>query len=156
MNGMPKWILRARSSSRQRGEQPPGVLEDTGLLKHILQRIGQGEHFFLSTVCTHWRKVYKQACPEPVTTLKAVYSSASKLRLAYQHGCDFEASDKRTRYLAGWYGDKLTLIAACELGMCLDEEVLAGAAKSGQLDKVIWLRTEKQLSLNRSIAAAAI
>jgi hypothetical protein len=77
--------------------------------------------------------------PSSYTSYKAVFASASRMKLALALG--LKLVDKQLH--AGRRADIYTLRVAFRLGLPHTDQVATGAAYSADLDKLIWLRTKQ-------------
>eukprot|EP00953_Heterococcus_sp_UTEX-ZZ885_P031708 16610-Heterococcus_DN1.PRE.12 len=148
-------------------------LEDAGMLVHVLNILGPGQHLFISAVSRVWRESYKRVASTQVlkllylhseaadlctitpctTRFSAAFASAATLRLVHEHGLSF--SNENFQRLAGRLLDVSTLQAAQQLGLRLTAHVLFGAAESASVFKLQWLHTEMGCPLPQSICGFA-
>jgi hypothetical protein len=84
-----------------------------------------------------------QSCPQ-TTLVSAIFSSASRVRLADAVGLRLADLEPRAHYIAGKSANVATLAAAFEVGMPCTDDLLRGAAISGSLSKLQWLHTEQR------------
>jgi hypothetical protein len=108
-------------------------LSQTGILQHVLSYVGPGHWWFVSTVCSLWRDLYRElrsvqvvgyddglskisiTCTPQMTLYSAVFASISRASLAEQESTHI--SGHRGETAAGKYADVNTLAAARELGI---------------------------------------
>jgi hypothetical protein len=134
-------------------------LENAGILLHVLNILGPGHHLFISAVSKACRETYKRVdnvqiarincsyyiaadkstVTSKMTLYSAVFSSASRVRLAHEDGLMFEDRFNFLHRVAGKAADVPTLQAAHELGLAFTAEVLIGAAEDASLPKLHWL-----------------
>ena len=69
------------------------------------------------------------------------------MRLVNGNGVKF-LEGSGAEYLAGWHADRATLATAHELGLQYSSDVLTGAARAGDLTKVMWLHTEQHCEVD--------
>eukprot|EP00953_Heterococcus_sp_UTEX-ZZ885_P029752 15776-Heterococcus_DN1.PRE.2 len=152
-------------SSKKRGAaSATSPLEDAGILLHVLQILGPGQHLLISAVSKAWRDIYArvpevtmaqlthsyddQAFPctiDSQTTLcSALFASATSFNWACACGLDLESdSIESIERVAGRVADVPTLRAAHELGLQLTDAVLIGTAESLAVLKLQWLHVEQ-------------
>jgi hypothetical protein len=144
-------MMRKRKSS---GYRP---LDDTSLLFIILSYVGPGQHFFVSTVCNLWHKVYAATgslemtsladdpveesfctfmCTPQTTLSSALFASDARLRLADEYFVILEEASLAR--IAGRVADVATLQVAVQLGMGVPE-MMKGAAHAGCVAKLNFL-----------------
>eukprot|EP00953_Heterococcus_sp_UTEX-ZZ885_P006960 4248-Heterococcus_DN1.PRE.2 len=146
-------------------------LEDAGILLHVLNILGPGQHLLISLVSKSWRDSYQRVGSvqmagtlerydnEPslhtitsgTTLCSAIFSTAASTRLAYECGLNFD--DESVHRLAGRHADLVALHAAQELGLQLTGSVLIGAAEgsSESVLKLQWLHIDQRCELPSSI-----
>jgi hypothetical protein len=147
---------------------PASPLEDAGILLHVLQTLGPGQHLLISAVSKAWKEQYKRVADvqklglfqnyynkilltiSSTTTLgSAAFASAASVSLAHRCGLAFDSD--RVQHLAGRMADVLTLRAAHGLGLPLTDEVLIGAAEAASLPNLQWLHVDQACELPESI-----
>jgi hypothetical protein len=89
----------------------------------------------------------KLTCVPQMTLYSSIFASPSRVGLAHRSGFSFLTATN-CAFLAGWHADKVTLITAHELGLQYTHEVVYGAARAGDLDKLKWLYTEQPCELS--------
>ena len=114
------------------------VLSHPGLLKDVLRLTGPGQHFYVSTVCSHWRATYTLAMQGlrnsrrlrvklSMTSYGAVFTSESSFKLAVEHGSE-HLRDPSVQQAAGQYADldtlRLAAVSACTEGLSIRESSL--------------------------------
>eukprot|EP00953_Heterococcus_sp_UTEX-ZZ885_P009807 5746-Heterococcus_DN1.PRE.2 len=136
-------------------------LDDAGILLHVLNILGPGQHLFISAVSKAWQESYERVesvqiaeltfksydeadlytiCPD-TTLCSAAFATPASLGLAHECGLTF--GDKRIQRVAGKVADIGTLRAAKELGLAFTDYVLMGAAESSSTLKLGWLHAEQ-------------
>jgi hypothetical protein len=150
---------RAKKASTSACSNP---LQQTGLLELVFSFLGR-EGIFVQTVSKDWQALYNKmilerdistnsAFSSHHTSYKAVFASASRMKLAL--ACDLQLEDNEQRY-AGRYASVDTLRAAFKLGLPRSVKVATGAARSADLSKLIWLRTKQHCLFPLDITATA-
>jgi hypothetical protein len=142
-------------------------LDNAGILSHVLNILGPGQHLFISAVSKTWRDSYKKVASVPMagwqtrwskpmitvtadaTLLSAVLASTSRFKLAHECGLNFD--NAKVQHIAGKTADLSVLQAAHELGLELTEEVVSGAAAAASVPKLQWLHTEQGCPLHDGI-----
>eukprot|EP00953_Heterococcus_sp_UTEX-ZZ885_P024927 13588-Heterococcus_DN1.PRE.3 len=143
------------------------VLNDAAVFRHIIKFVDSGEYLFLAGVCSGWQAAYKAAkaryivipylfmdlqeqclvletfCSNVSTKYSAVMASTSRMKLAQQHGLSFFSENWKLQYLAGRFANIQSLELAHSYGMPYSHHVMAGAAESGDVDKLKWLHIEQ-------------
>jgi hypothetical protein len=86
-----------------------------------------------------------------MTLYSSIFTSRSRVRFA--HDSDVHSLGEQyfvEQYLAGVHAGQETLVTAHELGVIqFNHHVLTGAARSGDLTKLMWLYTEQHCELDR-------
>eukprot|EP00953_Heterococcus_sp_UTEX-ZZ885_P002106 1644-Heterococcus_DN1.PRE.5 len=148
------------SLSKRVGVAITSPLDDAGILLHILNTLGPGQHLFISAVSKAWKESYESVASVQIaglhdfhcslayqctinsqTTLcSAAFASAAVLKLAHASGLIISGRDhKPLQRIAGRAADISTLQAAVELGLPLTDAVLIGTAESGSVSKLQWV-----------------
>ena len=132
-------------------------------LQAVLAYVGSDQHLYTCGVNrafrTHYHKKRSIAADDAgelndqprcccITSVEAVFASASCLRMAVQ--CGFELQTPTFR--AGQHASIETLATAKQLGLLLGETVCSGAASSGRLQKLRWLVEDQRVTLPGGIA----
>jgi hypothetical protein len=164
------------SCSKRGAASPTSSLEDAGILLHVLQILGPGQHLLISAVSKAWRDIYarvpevtmaqlthsydEQAFPctiDSQTTLcSALFASATSFNWACACGLDLDSdSIESIERVAGRVADVPTLRAAHELGLQLTDAVLIGTAESLAVLKLQWLHVEQARPLPADICSHA-
>jgi hypothetical protein len=150
-------------TSFERAPDGASPLENAGILLHVLNILGPGQHLFISAVSKAWRDSYERVddvqmastklafsfhggkiiftITSKMTLCSAIIASASRVKLAYECGLAFD-----NLYLQRIFcrrADVPTLQAAHELGLQLTDHVLLGAAKAASVPKLQWLHLEQ-------------
>eukprot|EP00953_Heterococcus_sp_UTEX-ZZ885_P007149 4348-Heterococcus_DN1.PRE.2 len=149
-------------------------LDNAGILLHVFDILGPGHHLFVSAVSKAWRDTYKKIASVQVTGLtrvcydddallfivtsettlfSAVFASVSRVTLAHVCGLTFDSEELQR--IAGRAANIPILRAACELGLALTGEVLAGAAEAASVPTLQWLHTEEGCPLPPGICTYA-
>ena len=81
-----------------------------------------------------------------MTLFSSVCASSSRVRLAHTSGLCL--GNYMLEYQAGRHADKAALMTAHELGLRYTSDVLRGAARAGDLAKVVWLYTEQHCAFD--------
>jgi hypothetical protein len=127
------------------------VLNNSSLLQHILTYVGFGSYTFVAPVNKLFDAVYRNVCSvatarehclrqrvphRAVTLWEAACSSPSCLQEACAHGFSLLGADKL--FALGRYSSMTVLEVAHALGMPYrDDSLVAGAARSGDLTKLL-------------------
>jgi hypothetical protein len=134
---------------------------DAGILLHVLNTLGPGQHLFISAVSKAWKESYErvasvqmagvthsydnpaQSCTiTPQTTLcSAVFRSPALVRLAHECGLIF--INEKLQRIAGRFASVATLKAAHELGLQLTGAVLISAAEAASVPVLQWLHCDE-------------
>eukprot|EP00953_Heterococcus_sp_UTEX-ZZ885_P009556 5618-Heterococcus_DN1.PRE.1 len=129
-------------------------LQQPLILQHVLDYVGPGHWSFVAEVSSLWRDLYvnvpsidvdiqglyKIICVPQMTACSAVFASPSRVRHAHAH--DLACTTERYERAAGQYAGIDSLQAARELGMYYTHEVMRGAARSGELAVVAFMRAQ--------------
>jgi hypothetical protein len=144
-------------------------LDDTSILRHVLNILGPGQHVFVSAVSKAWRDSYTRVASvqmpwitedvddeavlhtitSQTTLCSAVFASAASIRLANECGLTFTSTE--LQHIAGRVADIATLQAAVDLGLQLTDEVVIGAAEAASLPQLQWLHVQQGCPLPRGI-----
>jgi hypothetical protein len=127
------------------------VLSNSSLLQHILGYVGFGSYFFVAPVNKLFDAIYRRVCSvasarehclrqraphRAVTAWEAACTSPSCLQEAFIH--DFALLGPDKLFAIGRYSNVAVLEVAHALGMPYrDDSVVAGAARSGDLSKLL-------------------
>jgi hypothetical protein len=155
--------VRASKVANLHAESP---LEDAGISKQVLTYAGAGEFIFYAPISKLWLECYRAVpthdlqesdtigqfddlpvVPE-MTLWRAVFASASRVKLAHELGLRFDDEDEKLQFYVGSLACIAVLVEAHRLGMPLSTDMLDGAACSGKLSTVIWLHKEHNCELN--------
>jgi hypothetical protein len=152
-----------------------------GYLQVVLDYVGPGHWYFVSTVSKLFKSVYESVrakkvenvsrlgfgwldwdwcfCEPQMTLFSSIWSSPSRVELAHSTGVGFLAG-ACSEHLAGCHADQSTLVVAHELALQYGPDILIGAARSGDLAKAKWLYTEQHCELDdykkRLVCCAAV
>jgi hypothetical protein len=161
---------QVKKRSAADNESNPLCLAGIFKLQQILDYVGSGHWYFISPVSKLWKDLYEKVASEEalangylgygkgsftcvfkMTLYSSVFASPSRVRLAYDSGFYYhEEQDYDVQYQAGVHADQETLVTAHELGLIqCDSHVLNGAARSGNLTKLMWLYTEQHCERDR-------
>jgi hypothetical protein len=144
-------------------------LQDAGILLHMMNILGPGQHLFISAVSNAWGDSYKrvssvqmagfteyyndkavmQTITSPTTLYSAVFASGASVRLVHECGLAFDY--QQLQRTAGTVADVSTMRAACGLGLQLTDDVLIGAAVAASVPKLQWLHKDQLCPLPPSI-----
>jgi hypothetical protein len=153
-------------------------LFDVGILDAVLGCL-EGEGIFVCSVCKLWRaswqgkggggggkkkkrRLLRSRLSSNSTSYAAAFASAARFSLALEGGMSLNGcSQDEVERCAGRYADIATLKEAHRLGMRWTDSVLAGAAESNDVSKLIWLRDAQEvvfpkLSIELAVAAGSI
>jgi hypothetical protein len=149
-------------------------LYHNGILQHVLDMVGPGEHIFLSVVSKSFRACYLKVpvfegtfptieedidiSIEPrMTVCSAIFRSLSRLRLAVRLGFAVKTWSWECQHIAGTYADVQTLVELHEQHrMVYTDEVCRGAAESGCISKMQWLLDEQHCPQPADLACSAL
>jgi hypothetical protein len=154
-------IMNARAQKRSAADTNSNPLLQANILQRVLDYVGRGHWYFVSTVSSLWKDVYERVQSQTTAVLRhnivpgtkmTLFSSAfeSPFRLRLVHSrCLYCWMDLLKReYLLGRYASKATLESAHELTLIrYSSDILTGAVRSGDISKVIWLYTEQHCKL---------
>jgi hypothetical protein len=84
-----------------------------------------------------------------MTLRRAVFASAARVRLAHELGLRFGTEGADSQFYIGRIKNIAVLDEAYRLGMPVSTHTLNGAATSGALSTVRWLRTEHNCAIHR-------
>jgi hypothetical protein len=120
-------------------------LFDEGVLREILAFVPH-HWLFVGPVCSYWAAMYAKSHAKS-TSRAAAFASAATVILAHACGLDFFKLQNQTVWYqphttAGRYGSCESLQAAHALGLPFTAMITKGAALSGDLAKLRWLRTQ--------------
>jgi hypothetical protein len=145
-----------------------------GILQHVLDMVGPGEHIFLSVVSKSFRAcylkvpVYEGTYPsssddkaidvEPrMTVCSAIFRSSSRLRLAVKLGFALDPESWWCQHNAGADADIHVLVELHDKHrMPYTEVVCRGAAESGSVSKMQWLLDEQLCPQPADLACSAV
>jgi hypothetical protein len=159
-------IMNARAQKRSAADNNSNPLLQADILQRVLDHVGPGHWYFVSSVSSLWRDVYERVKSQTtafhrhnvasgvrVTLFSSAFASPSRLKLVHSSCHYFLFMDKeKLEYLVGRYANKATLQTAHELtSMKYSSDTLTGAVRSGDLGKVIWLHTEQHCKLGDHI-----
>jgi hypothetical protein len=137
------------------------------LCSTCLTNVGPGHWYSISTVSKLFKDCYERVetdvvltdgyrsglhadvitCVPQMTLYSSIFSSSSRVSLTHASGYGY-FDDMFLDYFAGVHADQSTLQAAHELGLIrYSSDVLAGAARAGNLVKVMWLHEEQHCEL---------
>eukprot|EP00953_Heterococcus_sp_UTEX-ZZ885_P036532 18804-Heterococcus_DN1.PRE.2 len=152
-------IMNARAQKRSAADDSRNPLLQADILQRVLDYVGPGHWYFISTVSSLWKDAYERVKPatskcskeDPgikMTLISAIFASPSRLKLVHS-SCPYCLMNiQQLEDLVGWYADKATLMAALALTLVRNNsDILTGAVRSGDLSKVIWLYTEQHCEL---------
>jgi hypothetical protein len=159
-------LLRNAASEAQcsRQQQP---LEPSW--QHVLSYVGRGHWWYVSTVCSLWRDMYRRlesvqvvsydgrglnsniTCTPQMTLFSAVFASAARVRLAE---ASLDCRAERYRSAAGKYANVEALAAAVELGMPYFFATMHGCALRNTLAVMQYLHA-KGCHWNHLVCTAA-
>ena len=145
-------------------------LENAGILLHVLNILGPGQHLFISAVSKAWKESYQRlgsvqmagnagdyneeaylhTITSQTTLCSSVFASPASTRLAHECGLAFGGWELQR--IAGRVADIPALQAAHELGLQLTEAVLIGAAEAASVLKLQWLHTQQGCPLLKTSA----
>jgi hypothetical protein len=143
------------------------LLDDAGILLHMLNILGPGQHLFISAVSKAWRESYQRvasvqiAVPPPslysntitvtadTTLFSTVCASVSRVKLAHECGLSFNNAMKHL--IAGRVAALPVLQAAYELELELTDQVASGAAVAASVPKLQWLHAQQGRPLHEDI-----
>jgi hypothetical protein len=123
-------------------------------LRHVFGFVGRGNFLFFGPVSKGWLQSYKQefsttitlrqgfqnvTCGARTTLLHATVTSPAQFRLAVACGLDRWLDDMNLHCIAGAQADVATLMAAHELGMPYNWQVVSSAVKHGRVSVVQYL-----------------
>jgi hypothetical protein len=146
---------RAQKRSAADSRNP---LCDRGVLQTVLSFVGPGHHLFVAAVSKGWREVHATldsvqltvydehrreitiTCDTQVTLYSSVFTSPSRVELAYDHGLD--CTSEAYLRAAGKYADVATIATAHDLGMPFTATTMAGAAHCNKLAEVQYLHSQ--------------
>jgi hypothetical protein len=143
--------------------------DQEGTLELVMSFVGGAQALFVKPVNKQWEKAYEKMIAQlPVdrsqhahtsrcTSYREAVASPMRLKLAHCFGLPIAAkqTDWDLLHCAGQHGDVQTLKMAFLLGMPKSARVAHGAAKSGDLDKLIWLHSKQRCPLPVNITATA-
>jgi hypothetical protein len=116
------------------------VLSSGAVLRRVLELIGFKHSLNIAPVCTSWKLEYRQLFGDIYSTsYRVIFSSPGLLSSAVSSGT-LDFSFNAAQVNAGRHGGVAVLLLAHELGMPWSDAVAQGVAKSGSVDKFIWLR----------------
>eukprot|EP00953_Heterococcus_sp_UTEX-ZZ885_P000990 1043-Heterococcus_DN1.PRE.5 len=151
--------MNARAHKRSAADDNSNPLLQANILQRVLDYVGPGHWYFISTDSSLWKDVYERVKPatskcskkDPdikMTLFSSAFESSSPLRLVHS-SCLYCLMDLPKReYLLGRYANKATLQTAHELTLIrYSSNIMTGAVRSGDLNKVIWLYTEQHCKL---------
>jgi hypothetical protein len=138
-----------------------------GTLELVMSFVG-AQALFMRPVNKQWKESYenvvallpvvnKHAHTSCCTSHKEALASPTRLKLAHSYGLPIAAkwTDWDLFHCAGEFSDLPTLEMAFRLGMAKSARVAHGAAKSGDLEKLIWLHSKQRCPLPVNITATA-
>jgi hypothetical protein len=136
-------------------------LQQAGVLEVVLSYLGD-EGVFVQTVSKMWRALHTKLITEKAssegsaqatsyTSVKAIFASAARLKLAVAYGLQLA----NVQRYAGRHADIDMLRVAFKLGLPRAEDVASSAAESADLSKLIWLRTKQRCRFPSNITATA-
>lgn len=146
--------------SHAHGEATLCALSNAGILQHILEYVGAGQHLFVSTVSKGWLACYAEL---PLIRMhwKNARWTVSKTQGTLARAAFASVSRKCNLQLDGhWFGlhqtagihsDVATLAVAHELGLKLNSAVVWGAAASPRMPTFLWLMNERRCRLPKRI-----
>jgi hypothetical protein len=155
------WEAHVMSSSKRAATTFHSPLDDAGILLHVLNILGPGQHLLVSAVSKAWRDSYTRVASvqmagitedcdgiadlvtigSQTTLFSAVFASAASVRLAHECGLAFD--NKKLHHIAGRAANISALRAAREVGLQLTDDVLIGAAEAASVPKLKWLHTQQ-------------
>jgi hypothetical protein len=166
-------MMNTQVKKRSAANDESNPLRLAGILQHVLAHVGPGHWYFISTVSKLWKDLYERVasqrtasdgymedgcffmCVPKMTLCSSLFASPSRVRLQVAHDSGFHSSREQhllDQFLAGVHADQETLVTAHELGLIqYSHHVLTGAARSGDLSKVMWLYTEQHCKRGRDL-----
>jgi hypothetical protein len=144
---------------RSTGESSSPLSQEV-IARHVLSYVSPGHWWFVATVCSLWRDLYKQlpvvevqvssyngnmlysyskTCTPQMTLYSAVCASAWRVRLAQS---SINCTAKQFQTAAGKYATITALVAAHDLGMQYTAAVMKGCARCNKLAVMQFLRAE--------------
>jgi len=159
-------------------QHPPAcneALENEGIREHILVFLGAGHWLFAALISKAWKKSYECVphveligingeeydrvivCSSCGTTLRrAAFEGQPRLELACSAGLKlWTQGDRQLQHIAGRFASSELLLLAREAGLPWTESVSRGAAESGCLLKVQFLRNEHNCPVPADICLSA-
>jgi hypothetical protein len=150
------------------------VLEDRGLLQHILEYQGFGNWLLAADVCRGWRDVYpnikiptgkrehrwiaardRRCHGGDIRSTLASVVVASQSCLQWALDCGLCLHDGSINTIAGQHASEAVLLFAHQLGMQWNADVLAGAVLSCCLNKLQWVYQKQPCPISEDILVRA-
>jgi hypothetical protein len=154
--------MRSTRANKRAASHITNPLYQEGTLELVMSFVGGAQALFVRPVSKQWQKAYEKmiaqlAHSSRCTSHKEAFASPTRLKLAHCFGLPIAAkwTDWDLLHCAGQYGDVQTLKMAFLLGMPKSARITHGAAKSRDLDKLIWLHSKQRCPLPVNIAATA-
>eukprot|EP00953_Heterococcus_sp_UTEX-ZZ885_P001122 1117-Heterococcus_DN1.PRE.4 len=152
--------MTARAQKRSAADNNSNPLLQADILQRVLDHVGPGHWYFVSSVSNLWRDVYGRVKSQTtalhrhnvasgirVTLFSSAFASPSRLKLVHSSCLYFLFMDKgELEYLVGRYVNKATLQTAHELtSMKYSSDTLTGAVRSeaamgGSTAVLAWLK----------------
>jgi hypothetical protein len=161
-------MMNTQVKKRSAADDESSPLRQAGILQQMLDYVGPGHWYFVSTVSKLRKDLYEKVashrtaaysyengcfhfftCICKMTLYSSIFASPARVGLAHDGGFHYhEEQDYVVQYQAGVHADQETLVTAHELGLQYSPHVLNGALRSGDLSKVMWLHTEQHCVLD--------
>jgi hypothetical protein len=163
-------VSRTAHASKRFAAQTEGgrVLENAGILQHVLLFVGPGCYLLAGTVNKAFHECYARVPsqtffwhkPHTVTSgmtmMKAVFASASCVQEACDAGLQLAVHNRALYKVIGSCSKSLpALERAFQCGLMRTSSVCIGAAEVSQLDKLQWLHLEQGCPLDNEITKIA-
>jgi hypothetical protein len=154
-----------KKSSSRHSQHAGSILDNPGLLLHVLGYVGLGEHVFMAAVSKGWRQLYKQIpshridgadlgrpsdewresllletrCETGMTLCSAAF--ASPARLLWAERCALPRQSARVVRSLGRCGGYATINKVFHRWRPDSAELMRGAAESGSAEKLEWVKS---------------
>jgi hypothetical protein len=148
-------------------------LSDAGILNQVLSYAGAGEWIFYALINKLWLECYRAVPAHDVrkedtveraldfrvqsqmTLRRAVYASASRVRLAHELGLRFGTQSGRLQFYLGSVACAAAFAESHRLGMPVSTRMMNGAASVGELSIVKQLHTQHNCGFDSETSACS-
>ncbi|KAG5182158.1 hypothetical protein JKP88DRAFT_349039 [Tribonema minus] len=118
---------------------PQRYAQREAALEFVL-RLVPGQWLYAAAVCRQWRNLYSEVFSDTCTYYTSAASSSQCLQYAFESG--LKLAERDFHRAAGSHGSIDTIQLARSLGMRWSPDLCTGAARTGRVELLRWLRAQ--------------